>query len=749
MTRRPAFQASRMTAIVTMLAASLTWTAACGVSDGNPTSPSGPTGSGASGAGTPTGTVGSCESGEVQDCKVEIDANNCFVGVQQCDEDGTWGPCVEGNDTLSIGGSGGCPSNPCNTGCAQYKEDPPDITGTPAPAPPLSTGSIFGLPTNIANACLDDNAHTCGGNCTTPGYCQFDTHCVGNDTCTAWGANESETPGAGQPNLTVGVACDPSRVPVCNRGDTAGGMGAQISVWTVDEDICGGTAGCAAAVSTGIASTGATMIDTCGPLPADLAPGECVEVDCSGTSYSSAMYNVNGCDEFGCPVTESDGEDNWGYYDDTLPCACSSTSTQSQLQNVTMYMMLDNSLSMSGIWTQAKTSVVTFIQDPGSDAINFAFRMFGDDPAAGCNNTTCDPAACEVVKFSGPDFLSNATYETNLVNYINPAGLLGMTPHKAVLPGMANWGSNWAQANPTDLTVLVYITDGGTQGECSGGYDGTNAATTAAPIGAANTNDGVLTYAVALPGADLTLINEIAAQGGTGAALDLTGSSNVGADLTNALQAIQGSLFSCDLPIPNASTVDPNQVQVVYLPTAGGTVALGEVANAGGCTGGNEFYFAPDAVNPTDITMCPTLCNTVRNDTGSSVEFVGGCSAQYSGSTVVETYANSCGAGEAPTWDFLSYDTTIPTGTTVTWEVSTSNVDEATAAMGPWTPVGTSTDVNPDVLPSSPIDLAAALGPASQSLYLALRITLSPNANNTASPTVHDWNIQLTCGDAI
>ena len=176
---------------------------------------------------------------------------------------------------------------------------------------------------------------------------------------------------------------------------------------------------------------------------------------------------------------------------------------------------------------------------------------------------------------------------------------------------------------------------------------------------------------------------------------------------------------------------------------------LTEVANAGACAAGNEFYFQPDAVNPTDITMCPTICNTVRNDTGSTVDFVGGCSSQYTGNTVVETYASSCSPGEAPTWDFLSYDTTIPAGTTVTWEVGVSNVDEATAAMGPWTLVGTSTDANPDVLPSSPIDLAAALGPSAQSLFLALRITLVPNANSTASPTVHDWNIQLTCADAI
>ncbi|MEQ9319507.1 MAG: vWA domain-containing protein, partial [Polyangiaceae bacterium] len=703
MTRRPALQASRMTAIAATLATALTWVAACGVADDNPTSPSGSTGAGASGTGTGVGgNAESCESGELRECKVDIDDDNCFVGVQECGDEG-WGPCVEGNDTLAIGGSGGCPANPCNTGCAQYDEDPPDITATGTPPPTLSSGSIYSLPGNIANACLDDSVHSCGGNCTTPGYCQFDTHCVGNDTCPPWAANESEPPGPGQPNLTVGIACDPARVPVCNRGDQTGGMGAEISIWTVDEDICGGSGPgvCQPAVSTNIAATGATQVGTCGPLPNDLAPGECVEVDCSGVAYSSAMYHVNGCDEFGCPVTETDAEDNWGYYDDTIPCACSSTNASSSLQDVTMFMVLDNSGSMvsQGIWGPAQNATKSFITDPGSDTINFAMRMYGDNPTSGCDSSSCSVAACTDMAH-GPDFLSNAAHENALTTYIDNISTGGNgTPHLASVGGLVAASSNWAQANPTDLTVAVYISDGGND-NC-----GANNTTVAAPAGTANANDGVLTFTVALPGASLSLLNEIASQGGTGAAIDLTGSSNVDADLTQALQNIQGALLSCTLPIPNASTVDPSQVQVVYLPTAGGQVPLTEVANAGACSGANEFYFVPDAVNPTDITMCPTICNTVRNDTGSTVEFVGGCSSQFTGSSVIETYTNGCAAGEAQTWDFLSFDTTIPAGTTVTWEVSASNVDEATAAMGPWTLVCTSTQGTPDVLPSSPIDL--------------------------------------------
>lgn len=38
-----------------------------------------------------------CEDGDIRDCKVQINENNCFVGEQVCDL-GFWGDCLEPGD---------------------------------------------------------------------------------------------------------------------------------------------------------------------------------------------------------------------------------------------------------------------------------------------------------------------------------------------------------------------------------------------------------------------------------------------------------------------------------------------------------------------------------------------------------------------------------------------------------------------------------------------------------------------------
>ncbi len=41
---------------------------------------------------------GGCELGDVRECKVELNENNCFIGEQHCDN-GFWGPCDDPRET--------------------------------------------------------------------------------------------------------------------------------------------------------------------------------------------------------------------------------------------------------------------------------------------------------------------------------------------------------------------------------------------------------------------------------------------------------------------------------------------------------------------------------------------------------------------------------------------------------------------------------------------------------------------------
>src|SRR5688572_26700314 len=79
-----------------------------------------PSGSGSTGSGQ--GGIGpECEHGEIDECKVQIDDINCFVGEKKCDEETSrWGDCLEkgtfsetGFHTNAIGMQNDCLSNPC------------------------------------------------------------------------------------------------------------------------------------------------------------------------------------------------------------------------------------------------------------------------------------------------------------------------------------------------------------------------------------------------------------------------------------------------------------------------------------------------------------------------------------------------------------------------------------------------------------------------------------------------------------
>lgn len=737
MTRRPARPASRMTAIAATVATALTWVAACGVADDNPTSPSGSAGTGAAGAGTGVGgNAQSCESGDVRECKVDIDANNCFVGVQEC-AGGTWGPCVEGNDALAIGGSGPCPSNPCNPGCESFDENPPGgitITNQNPTAPPAG-GPVNGLDPSWQDAGLKDNNHAYGANCSSSGNCNYDHFCnMGTGNCEPWpqGSFDNTT---GDPDFTVPVVCG-STLQVCNRGGVQAPAGVEVNVlspFQSDIGLCTGFSG--------------AVIGSC-LTPSTIDPGQCIDVPgCDPFLSGTVTVHVNGTDQAPPPtVPEVDCANSWGIYDNGGACNCSVQSVNASLSPVDMYVFLDNSGSMQsqGLWNPARAALATFYQDPAADPINVASRFYGNTPVPGCNNSACDANACAQPHVP-LDSLSNPAHETALINAQNTVvtGANG-TPHAPVLAGMAQWGVAQQTANPTHIVANVYITDGDYNG-C-----GTNTNANVVPLSNAYANNGVLTFAVGLQGADMNFINAVAAAGGT-TPIDLTGSSNVNADLTAALLAIQGTLVSCNVPIPNAGQVDPNALQLDYY--ANGMTpptTLTQVTNAAACTGSGNDYYADDNANPTTLTLCPATCNTVQNDANAQLEFAGGCIGQgYTADSHVEQYQAACGSGQAAIWSFLAYDTTIPGDATIDFEVRAA-LTQAQLAAEPWTPVSTATSGSPDVLMSSPVDIVAALteGIATRP-WFELRMTFNPTSNGAAVGTVESWDLQYTCLDSL
>jgi hypothetical protein len=693
------------------------------------------------------GGLEACDEGVVEECKVQIDENNCFVGEKQC-QDGAWSECLETGsfETMALTSPNACTNNPCNPYCQSFDENPSPALVTPGTAPPLG-GSVYGLPTSFQNKGLNDKAHT-GVNCDNNNDCQFDHKCnTATGNCVPW-ANGAFNSAAGGIDLTVPVVCDPNYVWVCNRGSVQAPAGVELAI------IANGSAnafgGCNPLAF-------GSIHDTC-ETSAAIAPGACQQVTGCNISGTKTVF-VNTPDPPGDtapgPVADVTCGNNWTVAHNNATCNCSATSAAQTIRPVDMFMVFDNSISMDtqSIWTPAKNAVKTFIQSSAADPIRLAFRVYGAPPV----QPNCVWTNYNTFPY-GPLPLSNATHQTNIINYLNAKNADANTPHRDSVHGATAAAATYAAANPTHKVVVVYISDGNTQGTCTG-TDEYNSATQARAnaVGqfAANVyaSNGVLTYTVALPSASLQLLNTIASMGGTGSSINLTSSTpaNLGTNLTNALTDILDDVLSCDITIPNAGQVDPALISAEYLPNGvTPATALTKVTNAAACGTGNKFYL-DNNTNPTKITLCPSTCTTVQADANAVVNIIGGCQGGYDPVVSSQSYQADCTdyPGSGPVWQFFTYDTTLTGDSSVLFEMRTAD-SAAGLASATKKMISTAQVGNPDVLPTSPIDLrsSAKLGStSSQKEFLELIMTLNPTSDGNAPATVVGWDLSYSCLD--
>jgi hypothetical protein len=760
MNRRSPQWASRLAAAASILFGSMALIAAC-TTDENPGGlPPGTGGTATAGAGGDVGET--CDDGDVRECKVDLNEDNCFVGEQTCIGD-AWGSCEEGTGTLALGGSSGCPSNPCNLGCNQFDETPMSPISPGAGAPPaIASGDPNALTTTWQDAAFNDNTHAQGSDCSSTGSCQLDHYCqdiASPQDCEPW--EDGDFDATANFDLQIKTICDPANIVVCNRGGTTAPAGLAVTIWDPDPSYMDWNGN---GLCTGLESVGAYH-GSC-LTPGTIAPGACIPVTGCGSAIGTTAkaVTINTPDQANSPwnlpydSNEAECANNWSVYLPSVSCQCSSTAQQGGLDQVNMFISLDASGSMGGPaqgcldswctdnWDSAVSGMTTFLQSANATGIRVAFRPYGDNPTAGCNSSACNENACADPLY-GPDFLSNTTHRDNIVNWLGANSPGGGTPHQPAVGGACQTVETWASATfPGENNVVIYISDGQAD-SC-----GSSQATIAAEASTALANQGVQTFTVALPQSSLALMDAIAAAGGTGNAINLQSFSPgpaLDAAMTQALVDIQNATASCNITIPNPSQVDPNAIIANYL--AGGNppgTPLNIVGSLGACSGANDEFYLDNPNSPTEVILCPATCTLVQADPVGIIDIVGGCTGNFG--TVVQTfdYFATCGSAQGTRWDFLEYDTDVPGDATVLWEVSTGDT-AAAAAAGPWTAVAQSTAANPDATPGSPIDLVSSLNSSAHEPYMELRITLTPTTSNASAPTVYDWNIKYSCLDNI
>lgn len=352
---------------------------------------------------------------------------------------------------------------------------------------------------------------------------------------------------------------------------------------------------------------------------------------CNGSRQTVVSRPAGNSDNGPLLVGDDDSASGGGGGGVTLD-ECATSRNRGQLTPVSMFVMMDNSLSMAerNKWQNASRAMNAFFRDPETAGLSIALRFFGNNPVPGCDteactNDTVSACASPQVELGELSAMPGDPQETALVGAIDGADPnFGGTPMFAALSGATEWAVNRQGQNPDEQVVVLFVTDGVPQFE-----DCTEDINEIAAVAAEAHSQGVLVYAIGLEGSREDQMDEIARAGGTGEGIFI-GSQNAERDLLAALNQIRGEVASCDIqiPAPSAGTIDYSKVNVT-LTLSNGDATLGQVDSAGDCADLAAWHYNDDD-NPSRILLCPAACDAVMVDPMSQIDIVLGCEVQQS-----------------------------------------------------------------------------------------------------------------------
>ncbi|WP_437304901.1 vWA domain-containing protein [Sorangium sp. So ce388] len=305
--------------------------------------------------------------------------------------------------------------------------------------------------------------------------------------------------------------------------------------------------------------------------------------------------------------------------------ACGLVTEEAVIVPLNLFIMMDKSSSMDGEnpmveskWDSAKVGLTAFVNSARFAGVRVALRFF---PADGM--PTCDQNAYKTPLVPFGPLPDNASAIIDAIEAEEPDGL--STPIYPALGGALLQGIEMAQNHPGEASAVLLVTDGKPQGpaaQCGGANPEDPAAIAGLAAAGARYRPPVRTYVIGLPGVDQSIANQIAAAGGTDAAV-LVASTNIAREFERALAKVTGQALPCELEVP---------AQV-----AGGQVAFNDVnvlfgldgapqdvlPQRPGCDGPGWRYDDPDA--PTALVLCPDTCNAARNAAAAKIQILLGC----------------------------------------------------------------------------------------------------------------------------
>lgn len=301
--------------------------------------------------------------------------------------------------------------------------------------------------------------------------------------------------------------------------------------------------------------------------------------------------------------------------------ACIEESAATELVPLDIIILLDRSGSMSGSnWTGSINALQTFVNDPASSGISVGLLYF---PAANLQGTTsCNYTLYDNLIVPVGELPANAQALTSSLTTEQPTG--PDTPMYGALKGALFAATAYQDANPNHKVILVFASDGDPNGCASN----ENQIPTIASLAQSALNyNGVQTYVVAISGANLANLNQIAAAGGTTSAYDVTGNINL---FSQKMAEIRANAVSCEFLIPDppeGETLDPNAVTVRFTDSSGAEVPIPRAMDASQCGVGPGWYY-DNNITPTKIFLCPASCEAAQNDLQATLRVYFGCKGE-------------------------------------------------------------------------------------------------------------------------
>ncbi len=297
---------------------------------------------------------------------------------------------------------------------------------------------------------------------------------------------------------------------------------------------------------------------------------------------------------------------------------CAAESVVAERAPAYLYFVLDQSGSMGDgehgdptqKWDPVTTALKGFLVDPKTKGISAALELF----PKGAEDKKCNSSTYGVNLVAGLTALPDTAKAFS--SKIPAQALKGGTPMLAALQGVLLKAKANADAKTDGKTVVVLITDG-EPASC------TDDSVTSVQTEVAKYKTTVPTHVIGV-GKSLTKLNDIASSGGTTKAilLNVGTPSQTQTEFAKAIDDIRVSALACDVAIPAppaGKTLDLAKVNVSLSKSGTSTPLAYDAA----CKAGGWKFDSTSA--PKSIVLCPTLCDSVKNEPDSNVSVEFGC----------------------------------------------------------------------------------------------------------------------------